>query len=97
MLEDDPYGVKSMIRLLQRSKLAQENQAKAVSIRNSKSCDDFEITKDELDAAFARARKRKMTRREQESQLVSFVWGNAPEGNQGTLETVRKNLNLDYS
>lgn len=32
--------------------------------------------------------------REQEAQMISFVWGNAPEGNQGTRETVRKNLGL---
>jgi hypothetical protein len=86
-----------MINLLLRTKESRSNRAKAVLIRNSKSCRDIEVTKEELDAAFLRARKRKMTRREQEGQLVSFVWGNAPEGNQGTLETVRKNLNLDYS
>jgi len=86
-----------MINLLQRAKLAHKTQAKAVLIRNSRSCTDVEITKDELAAAFERARKRKMTRREQENQLVNFVWGNAPEGNQGTIETVRKNLKLDYS
>ena len=55
-----------------------------------------ELPRDELKrralAAVEAARDRKMSREEQEAQLISFVWGNAPEGNQGTRETVRKNL-----
>jgi hypothetical protein len=54
------------------------------------------LSQDRLDekvhAAIEIGRKQKMTAREREAQLVSFVWGNAPEGNQGTRETVRKNL-----
>ncbi len=50
--------------------------------------------KEALTRAIADARQRKMGRTEREAQIVSFVWGNAPEGNQGTIETVRENLKL---
>ena len=83
-----------MITMFGRARNARRNQAKAAMIRSSKSLTEVTVTEAELAEAFARARKRKMTRRERDAQLVSFVWGNAPEGNQGTLETVRKNLHL---
>jgi len=55
-----------------------------------------QLPEDQLDervnAAIEAGRHRKMSPEEREAQLVSFVWGNAPEGNQGTRETVRKNL-----
>lgn len=57
-----------------------------------------DVSQDVLDEAVSRAieagRNRVMCMEEREAQLVSFVWGNAPEGNQGTRETVRKNLSL---
>lgn len=60
-----------------------------------------DIPQDELDEAVSQAieagRNRVMSLKEREAQLVSFVWGNAPEGNQGTRESVRKNLNLPLS
>jgi hypothetical protein len=56
------------------------------------------LTDNELDAsvkiAVEKGRHRIMSRAEKEAQLVSFVWGIAPEGNQGTRETVRENLGL---
>lgn len=60
-----------------------------------------DVPQDTLDAAVSRAieagRNRVMCLEEREAQLVSFVWGNAPEGNQGTRESVRKNLSLPLS
>ena len=85
-----------MLIFSKRAKAARRRQLKAAQIRASSSSQDVAISDEEIAAAFARAKKRKMTRREKEAQLVSFVWGNAPEGNQGTYETVRKNLNMSF-
>lgn len=45
-----------------------------------------------LENEIEKSRARVMTAAERDMQLVSYVWGNAPEGNQGTRETVRENI-----
>ena len=52
------------------------------------------VSQSEYNRAEQRARTHRMTRPEREAQLVSYVWGNAPEGDTGTLKTVRENLDL---
>lgn len=86
-----------MLILSRHAREARNRRLKAVKIRASASSKDVTISDAELAAAFEQARKRRMTRSEREAQLVSFVWGNAPEGNRGTIETVRKSLNLSFS
>ena len=85
-----------MFLFSKKARDARRRRLKAIKIRSSASSLDVTISDDEIAAAFAQAKKRKMTRREKEAQLVSFVWGNAPEGNRGTYETVRKNLNMSF-
>ena len=46
----------------------------------------------ELRGLVAKARKRKMTRKELEAQQVSFAYGNAPKGSKTTKKSVRAAL-----
>lgn len=59
---------------------------KTVLVRN--------VTEEQLNAAIEKSRHHRMTKEEREAQRVSFVWGNAPEGDDGTFETVRQHLHL---
>jgi hypothetical protein len=52
------------------------------------------VSKMELYAAIEKSRGKAMTPMQREAQMVSFVWGNAPEGNRGTADDVREHLNL---
>lgn len=83
-----------MLTLLRNMEETRTRRLKAQRIRASRSSSEIEVSEAELVSAFERAKRRKMTKSEKEAQLVSFVWGNAPEGNQGTFDTVRKNLEL---
>jgi hypothetical protein len=42
-----------------------------------------------LDELLKAARTRQMTAKEEEEQRIDFAYGNAPEGDSGTVETVR--------
>jgi len=52
------------------------------------------VSSEQLKVAIEKARNRQMTPDERQAQMISFVWGNAPEGDQGTFETVRQHLHL---
>ena len=52
------------------------------------------VSREKYDLLEQKIRTRKMSRIQREAQLVSFVWGNAPEGDKGTFESVRENLDL---
>lgn len=52
------------------------------------------VTSNELSEAIKNAKSIVMTKQQRENQLVGYVWGNAPEGDTGTKETVRRHLNL---
>jgi hypothetical protein len=57
------------------------------------------IPKEQRDRELAEMLKKvktyKMSKQEREEQLVSLVWGNAPDGSTSTIEDVRAHLNLD--
>ena len=42
-----------------------------------------------LEELLEAARSRQMTVKEEEEQRIDFAYGNAPEGDSGTVETVR--------
>jgi len=68
------------------------------AIRNARKAEiEFDVSDAELDQAFEEARTHVMSREEREAQLISFVWGNAPEGNRGTIEQVRTSLKLSIA
>ncbi len=51
------------------------------------------VTKEQVDKAVDDARKRgPMSKEEREEQLINFVWGNDLEGEERTLDDVRKSL-----
>jgi DNA-binding response OmpR family regulator len=52
------------------------------------------VTEAEVLAMVERHRNKPLSPKKREKQLVNFVWGNAPEGDQGTKDTVRKHLRL---
>jgi hypothetical protein len=52
------------------------------------------VTEEEVLAMVERHRDQRLTPQQRENQLVNFVWGNAPEGDEGTIETVRRHLGL---
>jgi hypothetical protein len=52
------------------------------------------VTEEEVLAMVEKHRNDRLSPKRREKQLVNYVWGNAPEGDKGTKETVRKNLRL---
>lgn len=51
------------------------------------------VTKEQVAKAWDDARKRgPMSKEEREEQLISFVWGNDLEGEERTLDDVRRSL-----
>jgi hypothetical protein len=52
-----------------------------------------EILDKTVSHAVEESRARKMSPAERDMQIVNYVWGNAPEGNQGTRSTVKENIN----
>jgi hypothetical protein len=47
------------------------------------------MSEKKLDQLLAAAKQRKMSPQEEEAQRVSFAFGNAPDGDSGTIETMK--------
>jgi hypothetical protein len=87
------FSVVGVTRSLQDRRDAKQHKSAMARYELAQRMSDAELD-EAIAAALSASRDRPISRRDEEEQMVNFVWGNTLEDNTRTKSTVRRSLNL---